>query len=158
MPVVKSDPCFRLKGVSNLYPVRPGLDKMTADWKRPRTSSSYFSVDDRIFIRASDRSRRETVRVVLWLTIVQPEGFAHFAPTYDFPIKQPNLAERGFIHGASLTEVRAVAVYHAHKMKNSRSSITGLFGFAGRSAAALLSSPNFQRDFIHGGNSAGKAS
>jgi len=24
----------------------------------------------------------EAARVVLWLTIVQPEGFSHFAPTY----------------------------------------------------------------------------
>ena len=96
---VKSDPCSCLKGVSNLYPVRLGLDKMTDDWNRPRKSPSHFSIDGRIFIQASDRSGRETARVVFWLTIVQPEGFAHFAPTYDLPIKQPNLDEHGFIHG-----------------------------------------------------------
>ena len=94
MPGVKSDTCFCLKGVSSLYPVRPGLDKMIADWKRPRKSPSHFSVEDRIFIQASDRSGREPVSVVLWLTIVQPSGFAHFAPTCAFPVKQPNL----FIH------------------------------------------------------------
>jgi hypothetical protein len=72
---------------------------MAADWKPPKKSRSHFSVDGRIFIRASDRSGRETARVVLWLTIVQPEGFSRFAPTYDFPVKQPNLDEHGFIHG-----------------------------------------------------------
>ena len=99
MPGVKSDPCFRLNGVSNLYPVRLGLDKMTDAWKRPRKSPSHFSVEDRIFIHARDRSGRETARVVLWLTIVQPEGLSGFAPTYDFRTKQPNLDEHGFIHG-----------------------------------------------------------
>ena len=97
MPGVKSDPCFRLKRLSNLYPVRAGLDKTTADWKRPRKSPSNFSVEDRIFIRASDRSEREADRVVLWLTIVQPEGFSDFAPTCAFPVKQPNLV----IHGGN---------------------------------------------------------
>jgi hypothetical protein len=37
--------------------------------------------------------------VVLWLTIVQPDGFSHFAPTYDLPVKQPNLDDQSFIHG-----------------------------------------------------------
>ena len=119
MPSVKSDPCFCLNRVSNLDPVRPGLDKRTARWRPPGKSPSRFSIDGRIFIQASDRRGREPVRVVLWFTIVQPEGFSDFAPTYDLPVKQPNLDDQGFIHGGSLTEVRAVTVYHNHKMKSS---------------------------------------
>ena len=60
MQDVKSDPCFRLNRVSKLYPVRPGLDQMIADWKAPKESPSYFSVGS------------ETARVGLWVTILQP--------------------------------------------------------------------------------------
>jgi len=98
MTVVKSARCFCLNGVSNLYPVRPGLHKTTTDSKPPGKILSHFSIDGRIFIQASDRSGREAARVVVRLTIVQPEGFADFAPTYAFRVKQPNLAEHGFIH------------------------------------------------------------
>ena len=99
MPGVKSDPFFRLERVSNLYPMRPDLDKMTADWKRPRKSPSHFSVEDRVFSHASDLNGRQAARVVLWLTIVQPDAFFHSAPTYDFLIKQPNVDDQSFIHG-----------------------------------------------------------
>jgi hypothetical protein len=58
-------------------------------WKRPRKSPSHFSVEDGIFIHASDHSGRETTRMILWLTIVEPEDFSHFAPTCAFSVKQP---------------------------------------------------------------------
>ena len=133
--------------------MRPDLDKMTADWKRPRKSPSHFSVEDRIFIQASDRSAREPVRLVLWFTIVQPEGFSDFAPTCAFPVKQPNLV----IHGGKSD--RSSSSRGVSQSQNEKLLIQHYCPYWVLMADSLPTShpaQNFQRDFIHGGNSAGK--
>jgi hypothetical protein len=95
--------------------------------------------------------------VVLWFTIVQAERFSDFAPTCAFPVKEPNLDNQGFIHGGSLTGVRAVSVYHNHKDKKLLIQDCGPY-------SVLMADPppnshpaqNFRRDVVYGGNSSGK--